>query len=109
MRNLIDNGSLADIIFARALNQLDILDKTQWPVKNNLQGFVGNEFVPIGKINLRVTFGTFPCCVTIKFNFVVLNSPSVYNIIIERVTQHAIQGVTSTYHLRKKFPMPYEI
>ena len=48
MRNLIDNGSSADIIFAQALDQLDLLDKTFRPVKNNLCGFAGNEVVPLG-------------------------------------------------------------
>ena len=90
MRNLIDNGSSADNIFARALDQLDLSDKTLQPVKNNLRGFVGNEVVPLGQITLRVTFRTFPKCVTVNVNFVVIDSPFVYNTIIERITQHAI-------------------
>ena len=86
MRNLIDNGSLADIIFARALNQSDLLDKTLRPIKNNLCGFSGNEVVPLGKITLRVTFETSPICVTVNINFVIVDSPSVYNTRIERIT-----------------------
>ena len=35
MRNLIDNGSSANIIFSPALDQLDLLNKTLRPVKNN--------------------------------------------------------------------------
>ena len=48
MRNLIDNGSLADILFACTLTQLDLPDKTLRLVKNNLRGFAGNEVVPLG-------------------------------------------------------------
>ncbi|KAL5580895.1 hypothetical protein UlMin_013337 [Ulmus minor] len=99
MRNLIDNGSSVDIIFARALDQLDLPDKTLRPVKNNLRDFAGNEVVPLGQISLRVTFGTFSKCVTVNINFVDVDSPSVYNTIIGRITQHLIQG----------FPTPFGI
>ena len=42
-------------------------------------------------------------------NFIVVDSPSVYNTIIGRITQHLIQGVASTYHLLMKFPIPFGI
>ena len=42
-------------------------------------------------------------------NFVVVDSPSVYNTIIGRITQHLIQGVASMYHLLMKFPTPFGI
>ena len=109
MRKLIDNGSSTYIIFSRALNQLDIPNKTLRPVKNNLQSFVGNEVMPLGQISLRVTFGKFPCCVTVMVNFFVVDIPSMYNTKIRRVTQHAIQGVASTYHLLVKFPTPFRV
>ena len=109
MRNLIDNGSSSDIIFPRALDQLNLPDKTLRPVKNNLRSFAGNEVVPLGQIDLKVTFGSFPKCVTVNVNFIVVDSPSVYNKIIGRITQHLIQGVASTYHLLMKFLTPFGI
>ena len=42
-------------------------------------------------------------------NFIVVDSLSVYNTIIGRITQHLIQGVASTYHLLMKFPTPFGI
>ena len=64
---------------------VDFPNKTLQPVKNNLRNFAGNEVVPLGKIALRVTFGAFLKCVTVSLNFVVVDSPSIYNIIIERI------------------------
>ena len=78
-------------------------------MKNNLHGFAGNEVVPLGQISLRVTFGSFPKCVMVNINFVVVDNPSLYNTIIGRITQHLIQGVASTYHLLMKFPTPFGI
>ena len=39
----------------------------------------------------------------------VVDSQSVYNTIIKRITQYTIQGVASTYHLLMKFPTLYEV
>lgn len=78
-------------------------------MKNNLRGFAGNEVVPLGQITLKVTFRTFPMCVTLDVKFVVVDSPSVYSTIIRRYTQHAIQAVASSYDLFMKFPTPHGI
>ena len=109
MQNLIDNGSSTNIIFSRSLNLLDLPDKTLRPVNNKLRGFAGNEVVPLGQITLQVTFKTFPCFVTVKVKFVIVDYPFVYNTIIRRITQHAIQGIASTYHLRMKFPTSFRV
>ena len=37
-------------------------------------------------------------------NFLVVNQPSVYNVIIGRPTLNGMRAVTSTYHLMMKFP-----
>ncbi|KAL5550182.1 hypothetical protein UlMin_000358 [Ulmus minor] len=48
--------------------------------------------------------GTHPCQHIQSVNFVVVDCPSSYNVIIGRPTLNAIRAVTSTYHLLVKFP-----
>ncbi|KAL5547206.1 hypothetical protein UlMin_006893 [Ulmus minor] len=105
-RNLIDGGSSTDILFTRAFSQLKLPDKTLKPVKNPLQGFSGNEVMPLGRITLKVVFGIAPCQSSVNVNFLVVDSPSVYNTIIRRETLHALRAVASTYHMLLKFPTP---
>ena len=109
MQTIIDNGISADIIFSQTLNLLDIPDKTLRHVMNNLRGFVGNEVVPVGQITLRVMFGTFPCYVTMKVKFIVIDCHFIYKTITKRIIQHAIQEIASTYHLLMKFPTPFGV
>ena len=55
--------------------------------------------IPLGHIKLKVTFGTAPCTASIDVNFIVADSPSVYNTIIGRATLHAIRAIASAYHM----------
>ena len=53
---------------------------------------------------MKVKFRTTPCQSLVNVNFLVVDSPSVYNTIIGRETLHTFWAVTSTYHMLLKFP-----
>ena len=58
---------------------------------------------PQGIITLMVMVGSYPVQVTNKHNFLVVDSPSSYNVIIGRPTLNPWKAATSTYCLKVKF------
>ena len=58
---------------------------------------------PKGIVMLTVTAGSHPFQVTNGHNFLVVDSPSSYNVIIGRPTLNCWKAATSTYSLKVKF------
>jgi hypothetical protein len=103
-RVLIDNGSSAGIIYLTAFQQMKI-DKDQLqPIETPLVGFAGTSIYPLGMVTLQIIAGTHPKQAIKKVNFLVVDCPSAYNVIIGRPTLNRLQAVTSTYHLLVRFP-----
>ncbi|GMN61366.1 hypothetical protein TIFTF001_030447 [Ficus carica] len=103
-RVLIDNGSSADVMFMDAFSRLKIEGATLTPVKTPLYGFVGDYVRAAGTVRLPVTIGDGPEKATRMVEFIVVDRPSVYNVILGRPTLNALKAVVSTYHLAMKFP-----
>jgi len=104
-RVLVDNGSLADIIYISAFQQLKLEPKRFRPFESPLLSFSGDKVYPMGIVTLTVTIGSYPLQVTNKHNFLVVDSPSSYNVIIGRPTLNRWKAATSTYCLKVKFPI----
>ena len=85
-RVLVDNGSLADIIYLSAFQQLKVDQKRLRPFDSPLVSFNGDKVYPKGIVTLTVTADSHPFQVTNKHNFLVVGSPSSYNVIIGRPT-----------------------
>ena len=104
-RVLIDNGSSTDIIFTSAFSKMDIGREKLEPVKAYLLGFSGEKVLPLGSVQLVLTLGDPPCQATTKTNFLIVDAPSAYNMLLVRPSLNAIGVVPSTYHMVIKFPM----
>ncbi|XP_057811694.1 uncharacterized protein LOC131025932 [Salvia miltiorrhiza] len=82
------------------------LDATLKPRGNPLFSFTGESILPLGSLELPMTWGKERASWTriLKFLLVDFPKPS-YNIIIGRPALNAFQAVISMYHLKIKFPL----
>ena len=85
-RILVDNGSSADIIYLSAFQQLKLNPGRLRPFDSTLFSFSGDKVYPKGIVTLTVTVGTHPRQLTRSLDFLVVDCPSSYNVIIGRPT-----------------------
>ena len=102
-RILVDNGSSADIIYLPAFQQLKLDPKRLRPFDSPLVSFSGDRVYPRGIVTLTVTVGTYPIQLTRQLDFLVVDCPSSYNVIIGQPTLNKWKAATSTYCLKIKF------
>ncbi|XP_075655086.1 uncharacterized protein LOC142625287 [Castanea sativa] len=103
-RILADNGSSADIMYLSAFQQLKLDPGRLCPFDSPLVSFSGDRVYPKGIATLKVTIGTYPRQLTRQLDFLVVDCPSSYNMIIGRPTLNRWKAATSTYCLKVKFP-----
>ena len=103
-RVLVDNESLADVIFASAFDKMSIRKEKLEPVNAHLRGFSEERVVPLGSIQLVLTLGDPPCQATTAVRFLIIDAPSAYNILLGRPSLNAIKAIPSAYHMVIKFP-----
>ena len=103
-RILVDNGSSTVIIYLPAFQQLKLEPKRLRLFESPLVSFSGDRVYLRGIVTLTVTVGTQSRQLTRQLDFLVVDCPSSYNVIIERPTLNRWKAVTSTYCLKVKFP-----
>lgn len=106
-RILVDNGSLVNIIFKHTFDRMQLGSVRMNECRDDpLFGF-GNNLVPIqGTLYLPVQFGTYPKQITHTVKFYVINTLSSYNMILGCPALTKLRAITSTPHLKFKFPTP---
>ncbi|XP_058099749.1 uncharacterized protein LOC131244106 [Magnolia sinica] len=101
---LVDIVSSADVIYSEAFERIEIPRSCLRPVKTPLYGFTGKRVISEGVISLPVTAGEGQHQATLMVDFLVVNMPSVHNVILDRPSLNVMRAVISTNHLLMKFP-----
>ena len=101
---IVDNGSSVDIIYLHTFQQLRLDPKRLRPFESPLVSFSGDKAYPRGIVTLTVPMGTQPRQLTRQLDFLVVDYPSSYNVIIGRPTLNRWKATMSTYCLKVKFP-----
>lgn len=73
------------------------------PIRTLLIDFGGECLIPLSSIELLVTIGELPHQVTKMVNFLVVEHPSMCNIILGRLALNMFRAIASTYHRMIKF------
>ena len=74
-----------------------------------LVSFTRDRIVPRVIITLTVIARTYPTQVTKEIDFLIVDCPSTYNIILGKPALNRLKVVTSTYHLKVKFPTAHRV
>ena len=108
-RILVDNRSSANIIYLPTFQQLKLDPKRLRPFESPFVSFNGDRIYPRSIVTLTVTVGAQPRQLTYQLDFLVVDCPSSYNVIIGRPTLNRWKATTSTYCLKVKFPTDNEV
>jgi hypothetical protein len=101
---LVDTGSAADIIFAKAFRQMQEPDDKIHDATHPLCGFGGRQIVPLCKITMSVTFGYVNNTRTEQVIFDIVDMEYPYNAIIGRGTLNAFETLLHLAYLCMKIP-----
>ena len=102
-RILVDNSSFADIIYFFAFQQLKLDLGQLRPFDSPLGNFSGDRVYPKGIVTLTVTVEAYLRQLTHQLDFLVVECPLSYNVIIKRPTLNCWKAAMSTYCLKVKF------
>jgi hypothetical protein len=108
-RILVDNRSSTDILNWFAFKKLDLGQEKIVLTSCPLMEFTGKQVQSLGSIELPITTGTHPRQATIMVRFLFVDRPLAYNAIIGRTTFNQFNAVTSTPHLKMKFPINHGV
>ncbi|KAM1196348.1 hypothetical protein ACFX2J_022733 [Malus domestica] len=94
-------------MFAEAFKVLNVAEHLLDHSISALISFSDDIVQSLGSIHLHFTIGIGPYTVTITTNFLVVDCPTIYNVIFGRTGINDLKAMPSTHMLLMKFPTPY--
>ena len=99
-RVMVDQGSGTEIMYLDLYNGLDLKPEDLTAYDLPLVSFDGKVVIPRGQIRLLVQAGSE----VVEVDFIVVDAYSFYTTIVARPWLHALGAVSSTPHLKVKYP-----
>jgi len=103
-RVLIDQGNLTNVMFWSMFANLWISPDQLRPHDGCLVGFARDQVEVRGYVDLRTTFSDDKAARTVVIRYVVVNTPSAYNLLLGRPSLNRLGAVASTKHMKMKLP-----
>ncbi|CAL9011256.1 unnamed protein product [Prunus brigantina] len=103
-RVLIDTGSSVNVIFADAFKGLDVADSMVNRQITPLLSFSGDLVQSVGSVSLPIAFGVAPRKTMTYDQFLIVDCPTAYNMIIGRTALTRVKAHLSPHMLLMKFP-----
>jgi hypothetical protein len=101
---LVDTGSAADIIFAKAFRQMQEPEDKIHDATHPLCGFRGRQIAALGKITMPVTFGFIHKTRTEHVVFDIVDMEYPYNAIIGRGILNVFEAILHPAYICMKIP-----
>ena len=103
-RILVDGGSSSDLMYLQCYDAMGLDRKLLRSVNTPLVGFAGKTTYAAGIINLPLVLGTGWDLLVLNTDFIVVDAPNTYNVILGRTTINPNKIVASTTHQVMRFP-----
>ena len=88
---------------------MGLKDSNLKPSPNLVYRFIGDSVTPMGVISLSMTMGKYPTQSCVVADFLVIDRPSAFNAVLDRLSLRALNVITSIYHFLMKFPTPNDM
>ena len=102
-RVLVDTGSSVDIITLECFKKLQYSEKDLEAIGTPLIGFGGQPHLPSRMKRMSVRIGEKDNSRTVDVNFLVVDIPMAYNVIVGRPTLKMVKAVIAPYLLLMQF------
>ena len=105
-RILVDNGSSVDILYFQTFERMGLKVSDLKPSPNPVYDFTGDLVVPLGVIPLSMTLGDYPRQSCVMADFLVIDQPSTFNVVLGRPSLRELRAITSIHNLFMNSPRP---
>lgn len=101
---LINQGSSANILYLKTLQQMNVSEDAIMPFHEQIVGFEGEKVDTKGYVDLRVSLGMEKNAKELKVRFLLVEVDTSYNVLLGRPCLNIFGAIVSTRHLTLKYP-----